>query len=67
MYTCSSAGRPRIFLGRIPKGYAGTKKTVDHIIRLIKEGAKDFCVRQASIDILFQNVVLPKDYLGCAT
>jgi transglutaminase-like putative cysteine protease len=63
MYICSSADRPRIFLGRIPKGHAGTRKTVEYIIRLIKEGAKDFCVRQTAIDILIQNGVQPKDYL----
>jgi transglutaminase-like putative cysteine protease len=33
-------------------------------VGLIKEGAKDFCVRQTAIDILFHNGVPPKDYLG---
>jgi transglutaminase-like putative cysteine protease len=63
MYICRDSSRPRIFVGRIPKGYAGTKKTVEHIIRLIKEGAKDFCLRQTAIDILIQNGVRPKDYV----
>lgn len=63
MYICSS-GRPRVFLGHIPRGYAGTRTTVDYIVHLIKNGAKDFCVRQAAIDILIQNGVRPKDYLG---
>lgn len=54
---------PKIYLQKIPKGYAGTRKTVGYIIRLIREGAKDFCVRQKAIDMLFQNAVRPKDYL----
>jgi transglutaminase-like putative cysteine protease len=62
MYICSQSSQPRIYLGQIPKGYAGTRKTVGYIIGLIKEGAKDFDVRQ--IDILFQHAVRPKDYLG---
>jgi hypothetical protein len=64
MYLCAQRSNPRISLGQIPKGYAGTKKTVAYIIGLIKEGAKDFCVRQTAIDILFENGVPPKDYLG---
>lgn len=63
MYICSDLSQPKISLGRIPKGYAGTRKTVETIIRLIKAGAKDFCVRQTAIDILLQNGVQPKDYL----
>ncbi len=64
MYICPPRSQPRISLGQIPKGYAGTKKTVAYITGLIKEGAKDFCVRQTAIDILFHNGVPPKDYLG---
>jgi transglutaminase-like putative cysteine protease len=64
MYICSQSSQPRIYLGQIPKGYAGTKKTVGYIIGLIKEGAKDFDVRQTAIDILFQHAIRPKDYLG---
>ena len=56
--------QPRIFTGRIPKGYAGTRKTVELIAHLVKEGAKDFCVRQTAIAILRQCGVRPKDYLG---
>lgn len=62
MYTCSST-KPRIFLGRIPRGYAGTKKTIDFIAQLVKQGAKDFCVRRRAINILVENGVRPKDYL----
>ena len=35
-----------------------------YIARLIKEGAQDFGVRQTAINILLQNDVPPKDYLG---
>lgn len=63
MYICS-AREPRVYLGQIPRGYAGTRKTVDYIIHLIKNGAKDFCVRQTAIGILIQNGIQPKDYLG---
>jgi len=59
-----SPRKPRIYIGRIPKGYAGTKKTVDYIVQLIRGGAKDFCVRQQAIDILIRTRVRPKDYLG---
>src|SRR5882724_8704430 len=62
MYLCSLR-KPRIYTGRIPKGYAGTKKTVDYIAQLIRAGAKDFCVRQRAIDILIRTHVRPKDYL----
>jgi len=55
---------PKIHLHKIPKGYLGTLKTVEHIIDLIKHGAKDFHVRQTAIDILLRRAVRPKDYLG---
>jgi hypothetical protein len=55
---------PKIYLHKIPKGYRGTLKTVEHIIDLIKQGAKDFYVRQTAIDILLQRGIKPKDYLG---
>jgi hypothetical protein len=35
MYLCSQHSTPRISLGQIPKGYAGTKQTVAYIIGLI--------------------------------
>jgi len=56
--------RPRVTLGRIPKGYLGTRRTVEHIKALIRAGAKDFYVRQKAIDILLERGVRPKDYLG---
>jgi hypothetical protein len=53
-----------IYLGRIPKGYLGTKRTVEYIKALIRSGAKDFFVRQRAIDILLERGVTPKDYRG---
>jgi transglutaminase-like putative cysteine protease len=55
---------PRIYLGAIPKGYAGTLRTLEHIKTLVKRGAKDFYVRQRAIDILIERGVAPKDFLG---
>jgi hypothetical protein len=53
-----------IYLGRIPKGYLGTKRTVEYIKALIRSGAKDFFVRQKAIDLLLEKRVKAKDYLG---
>jgi transglutaminase-like putative cysteine protease len=58
------ATRPQIYLGYIPKGYLGTKETVRYIKGLIRAGAKDFYVRQKAIDILMDEGVKPKNYLG---
>jgi Transglutaminase-like superfamily len=55
---------PKIILHKIPEGYRGTLQTVKHICDLIKQGAKDFHVRQTAIDILLQRAVKAKDYLG---
>lgn len=63
-YSAPPATAPRIFLRRIPKGYAGTMRTASHVKRLIREGAKDFYVRQKAIDILLARGVRPKNYLG---
>jgi transglutaminase-like putative cysteine protease len=64
MSTCSNFTQPRIFIARIPKGYAGTIKTVDLISRLVREGSKDFFVRQTAIAILRRYGIRPKNYLG---
>jgi hypothetical protein len=56
--------QPKISLRNIPEGYSGTLKTVEYIAGLIKQGAKDFYVRQTAIDILLRRAVRPKDYLG---
>jgi transglutaminase-like putative cysteine protease len=53
-----------IYLGHIPKGYLGVRRTVEHIKDLLRSGAKDFYVRQKAIDILLEKGVRPKDYLG---
>lgn len=53
-----------VFLGRIPKGYPGTKRTVEYIKALIRAGAKDFYVRQKAIDIVLAKGITPKDYRG---
>src|SRR5262245_57073589 len=63
MYFCTDRAT-RIYQGRIPRGYPGTRKTLEYIIRLVKEGAKDFCVRQNAIDILIRSGVPAKDYFG---
>lgn len=55
---------PQIEVRSIPSGYKGTLKTVGHVARLIREGAKDFYVRQKAIDILIAQSVKPKDYTG---
>jgi transglutaminase-like putative cysteine protease len=53
-----------IRLRGIPKGYPGTRKTLEQIQALIRQGVKDFYVRQRAIDILLARGVRPKDYLG---
>ena len=55
---------PEITLGQIPGGFRGTQKTIAHMRSLIREGVKDFYVRQKAIDILLERGVKPKDYLG---
>lgn len=64
MYKCANFTPPRIFIDRIPKGYEGTRKTVELIANLVREGAKDFCVRQTAIEILLRNGIRGKDYPG---
>lgn len=63
-YAAPPTSIPKVHLGYIPKGYLGTRKTLQHIKALIRQGAKDFYVRQKAIDILFSKAVPPKDYLG---
>jgi transglutaminase-like putative cysteine protease len=62
-YIAPPTSAPRIHIGQIPKGYAGTRRTVAYMRRLIQQGAKDFYVRQKAIDILFERAIQPKDYL----
>lgn len=63
-YMLPGPDQPQISLQNIPKGYLGTRKTLQHIQALIRQGVKDFYVRQKAIDILFQRRVPAKDYLG---
>jgi transglutaminase-like putative cysteine protease len=63
-YAPPPLSRPRIYLGQIPKGYPGTRRTVEHMRALIRAGVKDFYVRQKAIDILLEKRVPPKSYLG---
>jgi transglutaminase-like putative cysteine protease len=63
-YVAPPLSRPRIYLGQIPKGYPGTRRTVEHMRILIRDGVKDFYVRQKAIDILLERGIPAKDYLG---
>jgi hypothetical protein len=63
-YDAPALGPPVISLRHIPKGYAGTRKTARAMQDLIREGAKDFYVRQKAIDILLSRGARPRDYLG---
>jgi len=63
-YLPQKPNEPRVSLKRISKGYLGTRKTLEHVQILIRQGVKDFYVRQKAIDILLARGVRPKDYLG---
>ncbi len=54
----------KIKVEHIPAGFPGTKQTVTRMQALIRQGVKDFYVRQKAIDILLAKGVKPKDYLG---
>jgi len=55
---------PRIQVIRVPKGTRGTLVTARLIARLMREGAKDFMVRQAAIETFRRAGVKPKDRMG---
>lgn len=63
-YVDTVARPPRIRKDRIPRGYRGTRKTVEEIKQLVRSGSGDFYVRQKAIDILLRREVRAKDYLG---
>lgn len=63
-YIAAPLTPPTIYAGAIPKGYAGTQRTIEQIGGLIRAGAKDFYLRQKAIDILLEQRVRPKDYPG---
>lgn len=55
---------PRIRILRVPKGRRGTLLTARLISRLIRDGAKDFYVRQKAIEIFRRHRVPAKDRWG---
>jgi transglutaminase-like putative cysteine protease len=61
---CSRYVKPRIRLLRVPKGTPGTLATARLIGGLIRDGAKDFYVRQKAIEIFRAYRVPAKDKLG---
>lgn len=61
---CARLVVPRIELRRIPRGRAGTLATARLIGRLVRDGARDFYVRQKAISILRAYRVRPKDRTG---
>jgi len=61
---CSRFVIPRISLYRVPKGTPGTLITARLIAQLIRDGAKDFYVRQKAIEIFRAYGVRPKDRFG---
>ena len=61
---CSRIVVPRIRIYRVPKGTPGTLVTARLIAWLIRDGAKDFYVRQKAIQIFQACGVRPKDRFG---
>jgi transglutaminase-like putative cysteine protease len=55
---------PKIVRYRIPQGSRGTLVTARLIAALIRDGAKDFYVRQRAIQIFRQRNVRPRDRYG---
>jgi transglutaminase-like putative cysteine protease len=55
---------PKITHGLVPRGRPGTLVTARLMAQLIREGAKDFYVRQKAIQIFRQRSVPPKDRFG---
>ena len=61
---CSRHVVPHIQIRRVPKGPRGTLTTAHLVAELIREGAKDFYVRQKAIEIFRSYRVPPKDRFG---
>lgn len=61
---CSRFVVPRIRVLRVPRGRRGTLVTAGLVARLIREGARDFYVRQKAIEIFRSRGVRAKDRLG---
>jgi transglutaminase-like putative cysteine protease len=64
IHLCPRFVVPRIRVIRVPEGDSGTLVTARIIARLIKEGARDFYVRQKAIEVLRRYQVRPKDRMG---
>ena len=58
---CSRPVVPRIQVYRVPTGPSGTLVTARLIAQLIRDGAKDFYVRQKAIEIFRESGARPKD------
>src|SRR5438093_3830284 len=61
---CNRFVVPCIEVRRVPKGTRGTLTTAQLIATLIRDGAKDFYVRQKAIEIFRRYRVRPKDRFG---
>ena len=58
---CSRFVRPRIRIVTVPKGRRGTLVSAGLIAELIREGSRDFYVRQRAIEIFREAGAPPKD------
>jgi len=58
---CNRFVVPRIRLCRVPRGRRGTLVTAQLIARMIRDGARDFYVRQKAIQILREAGAPPKN------
>lgn len=61
---CHRLVRPRIFSCRVPRGPRGTLATAAIIARMIREGAKDFVVRQHAIRVFRETAAPAKDRMA---
>jgi transglutaminase-like putative cysteine protease len=61
---CSRFVVPRIVRYKVPRGVRGTFVTARLMAQLIRDGAKDFYVRQKAIQIFRERDVRPKDRFG---
>ena len=61
---CPRLTVPRIRIVRVPKGPRGAIASAGLIAQLIREGARDFYVRQKAIEIFRQAAARPKDRFG---
>jgi transglutaminase-like putative cysteine protease len=64
IHFCNRFITPRIELHHVPKGPRGTLTSAGLIAQLIRQGAKDFYVRQKAIQIFRLHGVPPKDRFG---